>query len=259
MRWPVDSAPDVLVSDDAVIAASVLFGADVIIQGASSIAGDCELGPRVVIGKGGNHELGAIIEEGCTIGAGSIIVAGATLRAGVTLGDHCFVRDGTIIGPETVVGRGASLEQNVIVGARASIGRGANLTTGCMLEADVHIGEYVVTTNDDTMGRHDARRPLMAPTFRTGCRVGARAVITPGVTIGERAWVRAGSVVTRDVPTGAYVGGCPARPQDEKPTREALGLAVARLERGHYADASPTGRHSTLNGRPDHGRGEFPG
>jgi acetyltransferase-like isoleucine patch superfamily enzyme len=231
MRWPLARAPDAFVSDDAFIAPSVLSGACVTVQGASSIADDCELGPGALIGKGGNHDAGAIIEAGCTIGAGSIIVAGATLRAGVTLGDQCFVRDGTVIGPDTVVGRGASLEQNVTVGPRANIGRGANLTTGCTLDADVHIGEYVVTTNDDTMARHDERRPTVAPTFRAGCRVGARTVITPGVTIGARAWVRAGSVVTRDVPDDVYVGGCPARVLEDTPTPGELGLAVARLER----------------------------
>lgn len=41
--------------------------------------------------------------------------------------------------------------------------------------------------------------------------IGANCVITPGVSIGEGAVVAAGSVVTRNVPANAIVGGIPAK------------------------------------------------
>ncbi len=44
-----------------------------------------------------------------------------------------------------------------------------------------------------------------------GSWIGARAMIMPGVTIGKRVMVAAGSVVTRDVPDDSLVGGNPAR------------------------------------------------
>ena len=47
--------------------------------------------------------------------------------------------------------------------------------------------------------------------LRRACRVGGGAVLTPGVEIGEEAFVAAGAVVTRDVPARAVVMGVPAR------------------------------------------------
>lgn len=41
--------------------------------------------------------------------------------------------------------------------------------------------------------------------------IGAAALIMPGVTVGDDAIIGAGSAVTRDVPSGATVIGCPAR------------------------------------------------
>lgn len=48
------------------------------------------------------------------------------------------------------------------------------------------------------------------------CWIGARAVILPGVRIGDGAVVGAGALVTRDVPGGSTVGGVPAKPWAKK-------------------------------------------
>jgi acetyltransferase-like isoleucine patch superfamily enzyme len=69
----------------------------------------------------------------------------------------------------------------------------------------------VVTTNDDTMGRHPRGERLQAPTLKRACRVGGGAVLVPGVVIGVEAFVAAGAVVTADVPDRAVVMGVPAR------------------------------------------------
>ncbi|MCE1557783.1 maltose O-acetyltransferase, partial [Enterobacter hormaechei] len=41
--------------------------------------------------------------------------------------------------------------------------------------------------------------------------IGGRAVINPGVTIGDNAVIASGAVVTKDVPANAVVGGNPAK------------------------------------------------
>jgi UDP-2-acetamido-3-amino-2,3-dideoxy-glucuronate N-acetyltransferase len=53
--------------------------------------------------------------------------------------------------------------------------------------------------------------------LRRGCRIGAAAVILPGVEIGEDALLGAGAVVSRSVPRGMLVRGQPARVTGEAP------------------------------------------
>jgi acetyltransferase-like isoleucine patch superfamily enzyme len=88
---------------------------------------------------------------------------------------------------------------------------GAYVTAHVIVEDDVFIAPAVITTNDNTMGRHGADHANKGPVFRRGCRVGAGAILLPGVEIGEEAFVAAGALVTRDVAPGILVKGSPAR------------------------------------------------
>jgi acetyltransferase-like isoleucine patch superfamily enzyme len=110
-----------------------------------------------------------------------------------------------------VVGRGSSVDFAAVVGDRVLIQTGVYVTGGSVVEDDVFLGPGVLTTNDDTMGRHPRGAGLHAPVFRRACRVGGGAVIVPGVEIGAEAFVAAGAVVTTDVGEREVVMGVPAR------------------------------------------------
>ena len=64
--------------------------------------------------------------------------------------------------------------------------------------------------------------------MRRGARVGGGVVLTPGVEVGEEAFIAAGAVVTRDVPPRAVVMGVPARQVREVPDSDLLDASTRR-------------------------------
>lgn len=92
-----------------------------------------------------------------------------------------------------------------------------DLAEAVVLEDQVTLAERVLILTHTNVGYADhplqAHFPALAApvTLRRGSFVGANVTILPGVTIGERAFVAAGSVVTADVPSASLVAGAPAR------------------------------------------------
>lgn len=106
----------------------------------------------------------------------------------------------------------------------ATIGEGTRLMIRALASEPylVTIEDEVLISADVLLLTHDGatwvQRDLHAGVNKYGririCRrafVGARAIVLPGVTVGERSIVGAGSVVTRDVPPNVVVAGVPAR------------------------------------------------
>jgi acetyltransferase-like isoleucine patch superfamily enzyme len=152
-----------------------------------------------------------VLEDGAVVCAGAIVFAGARIGAKAIVGDQAHVRERTTLGPDSVLGRGSALGSDVTIGSRVRIQTNVWLTSFTVVEDDVFVGPGVVTTNDDEMTRGRPAGELAALVLRRGCKVGGGAVLTPGVEIGEEAFVAAGAVVTRDVPAKALVMGVPAR------------------------------------------------
>jgi acetyltransferase-like isoleucine patch superfamily enzyme len=91
-----------------------------------------------------------------------------------------------------------------------------------VVEDDVFIAPGVVLTNDPRAGRRAGGEELVGALLRRACRLGAGAVLLPGIEVGEEAFVGAGAVVTRDVAPRSVVIGVPAQVVREVPAEELL-------------------------------------
>ena len=93
-----------------------------------------------------------------------------------------------------------------------------DLAEGIRLEDQVTLAERVLVLTHTNVGYQDhplqRHFPSMAApvVIGSGAFVGAGAILLPGIRVGERSFVAAGSVVTEDVPRAVLVGGVPARP-----------------------------------------------
>jgi acetyltransferase-like isoleucine patch superfamily enzyme len=229
---PSERAPGLLLGEGVVVPDDAEVGGNVVVHAGTVLGGGVRLGDGCVVGKPpslGAHSSApreqpppAELGEGVTIGAGAVVVAGALIEQAAVVADQAHVRERTSIGEESVVGRGASVENDVRVGARVRLQTGAYVTAWSTVEADVFVAPGVVLTNDPTAGRRRGEG-LRGATLRRACRIGGRAVLLPGVEVGEEAFVGAGAVVTRDVPPRAIVVGVPARVVGEVGEEELLG------------------------------------
>jgi acetyltransferase-like isoleucine patch superfamily enzyme len=209
----------------------VRFGAHVVVHDDTVIAERCTIEDHAVLGKpprlashsGARGAVGALVlGAGVTVCAGAIVFAGAEVAEGAIIGDQSFVRERARIGPGTVVGRGSVVDNDVLVGARVRVQTNVYLTAYTVVEDDAFLGPCVITTNDDTMSRHAADAPRAGAVLRRACRIGAGAVLTPGVEVGEEAFVAAGALLTRDVPARMVALGAPARVIREVPAGDLL-------------------------------------
>ena len=224
-------APGLLLGEGVTVGDDVSFGAHVVVHSGTVIGDGCTIEDHAVLGKrprlagssAAHGQVGRLeLGERVTVCAGAVVLAGARIGAEAILGDQSFVRERASVGQRSVIGRGSVVDNDVAVGARVRVQTNVYLAAHTLVEDDVFLGPGATTTNDDTMSRHGRESPLRGARLRRACRVGAGAVLTPGIEVGEEAFVAAGAVVTRDVPARAVVMGVPARVVRQVPEEDLL-------------------------------------
>ena len=196
------------------IEASVEIGRDTVIlpgtflRGSTKIGSDCVIGPSTdlldtVVGDG------ALVEHS--------VGRGAEVGLGASVGPYAFLRPGAVLGSEAKVGAYCEVKNS-------RVGRGSKVphlsyVGDAEIGEDANLGAGTITANYDGVNKN---RTKIGDRAFTGVNT---SLIAP-VTIGEGAYLGAGSVVNKDVPPGKLAVGMPARV-----IRDAPGRARRECER----------------------------
>ena len=126
---------------------------------------------------------------------------------------------GCEVGDETKIGAFVEIQKNATVGRRCKISSHTFICEGVSIEDNVFVGHGVTFINDSypratTPEGHlqtEADWKVEQTVVKRGASIGSGSTILSRITIVENAIIGAGSVVTRDVPSGSIVAGNPAK------------------------------------------------
>lgn len=103
------------------------------------------------------------------------------------------------------------IENNVIIGNNVTIKSGVQIWDGATIEDDVFIGPNVTFTNDLVPRSKHYPTNFFKTVIKKGASIGANTTIVAGHQIGEYAFIGAGSVVTKNIPSNTVWFGNPAQ------------------------------------------------
>jgi len=145
------------------------------------------------------HET-AVIDEGCQIGDGTKIWHFSHIMPNCKIGNNCNIGQNVVISPDVILGNKVKVQNNV------------SIYTGVICEDDVFLGPSMVFTNITNPRSAVVRKDKYETTLvKKGVSIGANATIVCGNTIGEYAFIGAGTVITKDVKPFALIVGNPGR------------------------------------------------
>ncbi len=159
------------------------------LRGSTSIGANCTIGPDCWIED-------STLETACTVRYS--VLEASRVRERTVVGPYAHLRPGADVGPDVRIGnfveiKNARLERGVKAGhltyvGDAEVGEAANLGAGA------------ITCNYDGTTKH---RTVIG----NGAFIGSNAALVAPVTIGEGAYVAAGSTITEDVPPSGVAFG----------------------------------------------------
>ncbi|MDD4972248.1 MAG: acyltransferase [Paludibacter sp.] len=139
------------------------------------------------------------------------------LEQPATIGDGTKIWHFCHVSPDTVIGKNCNIGQNVFIAGKVKVGdnvkiqNNVSIYEGVTIEDDVFCGPSCVFTNVIKPRSHISQKGKYSYTrVMKGATIGANATIICGHNIGKYAFIGAGTVVTKDVPSYALVYGNPA-------------------------------------------------
>ena len=179
----------VYVEDEVTVGEGTLLLPGTILRGKTVIGKNCTIGPQVML-------TGCTVGEGCTINASQC--EDSTIERDCQIGPYTHIR------PHCVVGEGSKIGAFVQL-KNCNLGRGTKMAHLTYVgDSDVgdncNFGCGTVTCNYDGFKKH---RTVIGENVFVGCNTN----LVPPVTVGDGAYIAAGTTVTRDVEPDALAIG----------------------------------------------------
>ncbi len=150
------------------------------------------------------------IGDNSTIRSHSVIYTNTKIGKKFQTGHGVMIRENNSIGENVSIGTHSVLERDIIIGDNARVHSNVFLPEFTVLEEYAWVGPNVVMTNAYHPLCEKVKECLKGPTIKKHAIIGANVTILPYVTIGEKAFIGAGSVIITDVPDGMVAYGNPA-------------------------------------------------
>ena len=172
----------------------------------------CEVDPGAILGYSTGRRIADLtlqIGAGARIRSGTAIYVGSTIGIGLETGHNVVIREENVIGDHLNIWNSSTIDYGCTIGHGVKIHCNVYVAQFTTLADDVFLAPGVTVANDP--------HPLCGlcmrgPTIKRGARIGVNVTLLPHITVGEGAFIGAGSVVTRDIPAHTVAYGNPARP-----------------------------------------------
>ncbi len=170
---------------------TVTFGQDAVVHpgtqllGATHVGEDAEVGPN-------SRLTDTVVHAGARVD--NTVADGAEVGPGATVGPYAYLRPGTRLGPKAKAGTYVEMKN-------ATIGEGTKVphlsyVGDATIGDHTNIGAASVFVNYDGVAKHHT-------TIGSHCRTGSDNMFVAPVTVGDGVYTAAGSVITKDVPSGS--------------------------------------------------------
>jgi acetyltransferase-like isoleucine patch superfamily enzyme len=189
--------------ENAMIYPNVTLGQEVVV-GVFTIVGEPPQGCQP-------GELATTIGDRAILRSHTVIYAGNRLGSNFQTGHGALLRELNQVGDNVSIGSHSVVEHHIEIGNNVRIHSNVFIPEFSILEENCWIGPCVVLTNARYPRSPHVKEQLRGPRVGQSAKIGAGAILLPGVTIGSHALVGAGAIVTHDVPEGGVVVGNPAR------------------------------------------------
>jgi bifunctional UDP-N-acetylglucosamine pyrophosphorylase/glucosamine-1-phosphate N-acetyltransferase len=145
------------------------------------------------------------VATGAEIGANTVAID-AHVGRGATVGPFCYLRPGTVLGESSKAGTYVEIK-NSRIGDRTKVPH-LSYIGDADIGDDTNVGAGAITANFP----HKPGQPKGRTTIGSNVRTGIHNGFVAPIEIGDGAWIAAGSVITKDVPSDALAV---ARPRQE--------------------------------------------